>query len=186
MPELDDSNNGLPHGSVDLGNGYILLRKRSKNAIIPRGDEAAAISQFLGPGHLLPHIKKWAQLRLPNGQIAHSAWREALRPPEQIRVSRNVKFLNEEVTRCGEVQYFTRLAIADADENTEFADVALVRMYSAPDPELLQHSSHVVLASQLTDTISVICVKQITGVIAMIPQWMTLPSGVEQEMYCMC
>jgi len=39
MPELDDSNNGLPHGSVDLGNGYILLRKRSKNATIPRGDE---------------------------------------------------------------------------------------------------------------------------------------------------
>jgi len=91
MPELDDSNNGLPHGLVDLGNGYILLRKCSKNATIPRGDEAAAISQFLGPGHLLPCIKKWARLRLPNGQIARSAWREALRPPEQIRISRNVK-----------------------------------------------------------------------------------------------
>ena len=77
------------------------------------------------------------------------------------------------------------MAIADADENAEFADVALVRMYSVPDPKLLQRSSHVVLASQLTDTISVIRVKQITGVIAMIPRWMTLPSGVEQEMYCM-
>ena len=54
-----------------------------------------------------------------------------------------------------------------------------------PDPELLQRPSHVVLASQLTDTISVIHVKQITGVIAMIPWWMTLPSGMEQEMYCM-
>ena len=41
------------------------------------------------------------------------------------------------------------------------------------------------LASQLTDMISVIRIKQITGVIAMIPQWMTLPSGMEQEMYCM-
>jgi len=77
------------------------------------------------------------------------------------------------------------LAIADADENTEFANVALIRMYSAPDPELLQCSSHVVLALQLTDTISVIHIKQITGVIAMIPRWMALPSGVEQEMYCM-
>ena len=77
------------------------------------------------------------------------------------------------------------MAIADADENAEFANVALVRMYSAPDPELLQRSSHVVLASQLTDTISVIHVKQITGMIAMIPRWMALPSGVEQEMYCM-
>lgn len=58
-------------------------------------------------------------------------------------------------------------------------------MYSVPNPELLQCSSHVVLASQLTDTISVIRVKQITGVIAMIPRWMTLLSGMEQEMYCM-
>ena len=73
MPELDDSNNGLPHGSVDLGNGYILLHKCSKNATIPHGDKAATISQFLGPGHLLPRIKKWAQLCLPNGQIARSA-----------------------------------------------------------------------------------------------------------------
>jgi len=42
-----------------------------------------------------------------------------------------------------------------------------------------------VLASQLTDTISVIHVKQITGVIAMIPRRMVLPSGAEQEVYCM-
>jgi len=83
------------------------------------------------------------------------------------------------------VQYFTRLAISDADNNAKFADVALVRMYSAPDPELLQRSNHVVLALQLTDTILVIRVKQITGVIAMIPQRMALPSGAEQEMYCM-
>ena len=68
------------------------------------------------------------------------------------------------------MQYFTRLAISDADNNAEFADVALVQMYSAPDPELLQRSNHVVLASQLTDTILVIHIKQITGVIAMICQ----------------
>ena len=91
MPELDDSNTGLPYGSVNIGNGYILLRKRAKNAVIPRGDKAAAISHFLSPEHVLPRIKKWARLRLPNGQIARSAWRETLRLPEQIRVSRNVK-----------------------------------------------------------------------------------------------
>ena len=58
-------------------------------------------------------------------------------------------------------------------------------MYSTPDAELLRLSHHVVLVSQLTDTISVIPVKQITGVIAMIPQQMVLPSGVEQEVYCL-
>ena len=87
MPELNDSNAGLPYGSVDLGNGYVLLRKWAKYAIIPHGDKAAAILQFLSPGHALPHIKKWARLCLPNGQITRSAWREALRLPEQIHVS---------------------------------------------------------------------------------------------------
>lgn len=87
MPELDDSSSGLPHGSIELGDGYALLRKRSKHAVTPCGDEATAFSQFLGPGCALPHIKKWAWLRLPNGQVARSAWRELLRPPEQIRIS---------------------------------------------------------------------------------------------------
>jgi len=54
MPELDDSNTGLLYGSVNIGNGYVLLRKRAKNAVIPRGDEATAISHFLGPEHVLP------------------------------------------------------------------------------------------------------------------------------------
>jgi len=91
MPELNDSNPGLPYGSVDLGNGYVLLRKRAKHLIIPRGDEATAILEFLGPEYALPCITKWARLRLLNGQIARSAWREKLRLPEQLRVSRNVK-----------------------------------------------------------------------------------------------
>ena len=91
MPELDDSNPGLPYGSVDLGDRYALLWKRAKHPIIPRGDEATAILEFLGPEYALPRITKWARLRLPNGQIARSAWREKLCLPEQLRVSRNVK-----------------------------------------------------------------------------------------------
>lgn len=83
------------------------------------------------------------------------------------------------------MQYFTRLAIAAADGNWEFTDVAVIRTYSAPDEELLRLSSHVLLASRLLDAISVIHVKQIVGVIAMIPQQMALPSGAEGEYYCM-
>ena len=64
-------------------------------------------------------------------------------------------------------------------------DVAVVRMYSAPDAELLRLLYHVLLASQLTDTISVICVQQITGVVAMVPWQIILPSGMEQELYCL-
>ena len=91
MPELDDSDTGLPYSSVNLGDRYVLLRKRAKHPIIPRGDEAMAILDFLDHGYALPHITKWARLRLPNGQIARSAWREKLCLPDQIRVSHNVK-----------------------------------------------------------------------------------------------
>ncbi|KIO04684.1 hypothetical protein M404DRAFT_142607 [Pisolithus tinctorius Marx 270] len=69
----------------NLDDGYVLLRKHMKNSIIPWGDEATVIS--LGPGHVLLCIKKWAQLCLPNGQIAQSAWREKLHPPEQLCMS---------------------------------------------------------------------------------------------------
>ncbi|KIM56828.1 hypothetical protein SCLCIDRAFT_29257 [Scleroderma citrinum Foug A] len=187
-PFANLSHTGLPYGSVDLGDGYVLLRKCAKHPIIPCGDEAMAILDFLDHGYALPRITKWAWLRLPNGQIARSAWREKLHLPDQIHVSCNVKFFSQGTTQCGEVQFFTRLAVGD-NEHAEFIDVTIVCMYSTlystPDAKLLQLLHHVVLASQLTDTISVILVKQITGVIAMIPQQMVLPLGVEQEVYCL-
>ncbi|KAL4074786.1 hypothetical protein V8B97DRAFT_1916057 [Scleroderma yunnanense] len=127
MPELNDTENGLPYGSIDLGDGYVLLHKCAKNLVIPCGNEAAAIAQFLGPGKVLPQIKKWAHLHLPNGQIACSTWRETLQPPEQICVSCNIKYLCDEGTHCGEVQYFTRLAVAANDGSWDFTDIAVIR-----------------------------------------------------------
>ena len=38
MPELDDGIKGNPAGSVDLGDGYILLRKRDKRPWLPTGE----------------------------------------------------------------------------------------------------------------------------------------------------
>jgi hypothetical protein len=92
MPELDDPLKGLPLGAVDLGDGYVLLCKRDRYPLFPAdGDVAEAIQNFLGHGRILPRIKRWAQLLLPNGQIARSAWRETLKSLEQTRMSRNVK-----------------------------------------------------------------------------------------------
>lgn len=90
MPELDEPPVGLPEGAIDLGEGFALLRKRDKNSQNAAGAHAHAITTFLGD-RPLPRIKRWARLRLPNGQIARSAWRETLRPIEQTRMSRNVK-----------------------------------------------------------------------------------------------
>jgi hypothetical protein len=91
IPELDEPPRGLPTGAIDLGDGYALLRKRDRYAMLPTGEPARAISDFLGHERVLPRIKRWARLLLPNGQVAHSAWRENLKELEQIRMSRNVK-----------------------------------------------------------------------------------------------
>ncbi|KAI6043851.1 hypothetical protein EDC04DRAFT_2562255 [Pisolithus marmoratus] len=96
-----------------------------------------------------------------------------------------MKFLNDGDTRCGEVQYFTRLATTADDGSWEYIDVAIICNYSLPNDDLLRLSSHVILASHLLDTISVICVKQIVGVVAMIPRHMVLPSGIDGDIYCM-
>jgi hypothetical protein len=90
IPELDEPPKGLPEGAVDLGEGFALLRKRDKTSKNAVGVYAHAITTFLGD-RPLPRIKRWARLRLPNGQIARSAWRETLKPIEQTRMSRNVK-----------------------------------------------------------------------------------------------
>jgi hypothetical protein len=84
MPELDNSRQGHPNGLVDLGDGYVLLRKRERYAKIPDDADAQAIAHYLGARRMLPRIKKWARLLLPNKQIAHSAWRETTKAPEQV------------------------------------------------------------------------------------------------------
>jgi hypothetical protein len=91
MPELDEPSKGLPMGAVDLGDGFALLRKRDRNTFGPVGGAAQAILDYLGDGRPLPRIKRWARLLLPNGQIVRSAWRETLKPLNEIRMSRNVK-----------------------------------------------------------------------------------------------
>jgi hypothetical protein len=40
-----------------------------------------------------PRIIRWARLRLPNGQIARSAWKEKMKPLEAVRMARNVKVI---------------------------------------------------------------------------------------------
>ncbi|KAG1766975.1 hypothetical protein EDD22DRAFT_773620 [Suillus occidentalis] len=76
MPDLDEPPKGLPEGSIDLGDGFALLRKRDRYMFSPDGAAAQAMRNFIGDGRELPRIKRWARLLLPNKQIARSAWRE--------------------------------------------------------------------------------------------------------------
>jgi hypothetical protein len=93
IPDLDPDQDKHPRGSEDVGDGYLLLRKRDKRPCEIGGEEGETICSFLeNAGDPVQHvlIQRWARLCLPNGQIARSAWKEeGIR--ENIRMARNVK-----------------------------------------------------------------------------------------------
>ena len=93
IPDLELDQDIHPHGSEDLGDGYLLLRKRDKRPCEIGGEEGETIRSFLeNAGEPVWHvlIQRWARLRLPNGQIARSAWKEE-GIKENMRMARNVK-----------------------------------------------------------------------------------------------
>ncbi|KAG1859452.1 hypothetical protein C8R48DRAFT_673988 [Suillus tomentosus] len=180
-PYANLSQEGLPIAAIDSGDGFALLRKCDRYAFSPVGGAAQAILDYLGDGSALPRIKRWARLLLPNGQIAWSVWRETLKPLDQTRTSRNVKIKYHGEVRFGEVLYFTRLLVEaglDEDRDWRWHDVALIQMYSHPDDDLLQLSSHTVTSCSCLEDICVISIKQILSVVAMIPRKPILPCGV--------
>jgi hypothetical protein len=91
VPELDPAK-PLPRGAIPLGDGYILLRARDKSDyVFPHPNEADAVRAFLtAHGEMTASsTRRWARLRLPNGQLARSRWRELLN--KNTRNSRNIK-----------------------------------------------------------------------------------------------
>jgi hypothetical protein len=78
--------------------GTFFLRARDASACLIDGNLGAAIRKFYeeqGYGDFeddwFPHIVRWARLRLPNGQIARSAWKEKLKATKDVWMARNVK-----------------------------------------------------------------------------------------------
>ena len=77
-----DPNDSFPQGAKDLGQGYVLLRACQKTAKPVKEPEANAITRYWeenGWPNLddwPQDIKRWARLRLPNGQIVRSRWYE--------------------------------------------------------------------------------------------------------------
>ncbi|KAG1797247.1 hypothetical protein EV424DRAFT_1592168, partial [Suillus variegatus] len=187
IPELDEPKRNLPQTAVDLGDGYALLRKRDLYDVRPEGRAAQAIREYLGVD---VKIRRWARVHLPNGQTARTVWRETQKPAEQVRVSRNIKFLLDGEIHLAEVLYFTRLAVEDINDDNEedrtfhWQTVALVTMYSHPDRELLELSHHTVSSCRLlVEDVRIIDVKSITDVVGMVPHRPTLPSGTTEDRY---
>ena len=96
IPDLEPPENPLPHGARDQGCGYVFLRARDNIARSVTDAEELAIRKYReSMGETLPADWKaaevrWARLKLPNGQIARSAWKEKLKK-ENLRTSRNVQ-----------------------------------------------------------------------------------------------
>jgi hypothetical protein len=91
LPQFDTDDTLHPHGSFDVGDGYVLLRGWDKKPRQAPRLEAAVISEYLRcPA---PKFRRWSRLWLPNGQIARSAWKEKESYAENVRMSRNVKVL---------------------------------------------------------------------------------------------
>ncbi|KIK13974.1 hypothetical protein PISMIDRAFT_117813 [Pisolithus microcarpus 441] len=147
VPSLCPEQAPFPLTAIDLGDGYVLLHKRDARPVFPRGRAVSVISHYLGRADSFK-IRRWARLRLPNGQIARTAWRELLRQPEEIRPARFIKFVVGQTTHVGEVEYFTRLAVQDENPPITptwlWKDVAVITMFLPPDPNLLKLSYHTV------------------------------------------
>jgi hypothetical protein len=76
----------------------MFFRAMEKHPRSVRECEAAAFRDYMREieGHTVsddwcPSVSRWARLRLPNGQIARSAWKEMLKPLEKLRKARVVK-----------------------------------------------------------------------------------------------
>jgi hypothetical protein len=98
IPDLEPPENPLPRGAKDLGDGYALLRAMDNTSRQVREPEAKAIQVYLeGKGERVPcdnwnpFITRWARIRLPNGQIGRSKWKESLKAIDKVRSSRNIK-----------------------------------------------------------------------------------------------
>ena len=98
------------------------------------------------------------------------------------------QFVHDDLTRFGEVQYFMRLAVpvqqaGELEDGQKWLAVAVIKLYSAPDQELLSLSSQVVASCKLLDELLVVNVKKIFSVVGMVPHTPTLPSGVSKSCF---
>ena len=97
VPDLQRPTTNLPQGAKEVGDGYILLRARDRIHRPMRDCETIALRNYLESiamsldGNYSPSIVRWARLRLPNGQVARSSWKEKLKPLTKLRMARNVK-----------------------------------------------------------------------------------------------
>ena len=93
LPVDDPSEGYHPYGSIDLGDGFMLLHAREGKSNALRECEAEVFYDFFPTLQRGTEIlvTRWAKLRLPTGQNCNSAWKELQKPLKERRTACNVK-----------------------------------------------------------------------------------------------
>ncbi|KAI0355296.1 hypothetical protein OH77DRAFT_1540048 [Trametes cingulata] len=174
FPEFAETPNTLPAGALDLGGGYALMHARDQRPRYIEGPEETALGAYL-QGHGVDAsawrclIWKWARVRLPNGQIARTAWKECQgeRRGNAVRRSRMIKVCLKD-DRFAEVQYFFPLTLHGSETDLH---LAMVSLFTPPDPAIRKETHDVLLACRYQGALSreVVDIKDIRSVVAMVP-----------------
>ena len=187
IPQLDRPD-ALPRGAIPLGKGYILLTARERNDyMVTDQRETQAFHQFLSTcGDITTDIaslsiRRWARLRLPNGQLARSAWKEnenrATRNTRNVKVccilqidcfNRLLQYSFNGKNHFAEVQYYFRVKFNDSRLKQTFA---MVSEYGQPNETLLHQSHGTLHVAQYNgrNSLKVISIWSIRSVVAMVP-----------------
>ncbi|KAJ3019329.1 hypothetical protein NUW54_g116 [Trametes sanguinea] len=179
MPSLgpEDQTLQLPKGAQCLGNNLVLLCPKDSTSRWVTDSEAAAFYTYLTGLDERPSgamcefslkVRKYARLRLPNGQVARSAWKETLKPLANSRIARIVKVMLDGKMEIAEVRYYCRLPMSGTDT---FRTVAMLSIFGARDEELFADLYGTVwLAPYRGDqALRVADVSHIHAVVAMVP-----------------
>ena len=94
-PEFEKTK-GDPSGSMDLGDGYLLLGPKDTTLYCVSPVEQTALDGFFSSQPGADNINqqaiyRWGRLRVPTGQIARSRWKELERCSDMARTDRNIK-----------------------------------------------------------------------------------------------
>lgn len=90
----------FPMGSILLDSGYVLLGAKDKYSQALPPFLSQLIQQNLPTTRVTlstsQNIKliQWARLKLPNGQIARSLWKEKEKHSDRLRIARNIKVIS--------------------------------------------------------------------------------------------
>jgi hypothetical protein len=85
-----------PHGSITIGDGYLLLGPKDTEPYQLSGNETTALEKFYSalpnPGSVPPNsVYRWGRLKIPTDQVARSYWKEVDRSSRTARTDRNIK-----------------------------------------------------------------------------------------------